>query len=262
MTPTAEILGSKITKHIYTEAIKRLDGRALACANNAIRFLVKADQLADVAETVSYFCVTHATEEAVACVVAAAKDFNYKNEASKINPRDHFHKATVAQFAQMASGLAEDVCLEIALHQEKTDRLLFKARPDGAVSPIYGILSLPLFSFNPDASDPDGSAAFERFSSLFSDEEKMVRHIKARANYRNDALYAKDGGTPAMTKEALFIQLHEHTLITIGLIWAALDMSYHDEKEPFVLQILSAITRVCDRFKNKKLCSCCDGVIK
>ena len=113
MTPTAELLDHEITRQVYADAAKRLTGRALSCAINAVRFLEKADRIADVDETVSYFCATHATEEAVACVIAAAKDFGYKAEAKRLSPRDHLVKATVAQFAQMAVALSKGIKLKL-----------------------------------------------------------------------------------------------------------------------------------------------------
>jgi hypothetical protein len=260
MTPTAEILGHRITKFIHAEAGERLTGRAHAAANNAVRFLVKADSIADIAETVSYFCATHATEEAAACVIAAAKQYGYREEASKINPRDHLHKATVAAFAHMAQRVAQDARLAFSMH-EPTKCLVLRAYPNAPEEPVYGKLSMPVFSFNADANNPDGTAAFERFVGLFSDEEAMVEHIKARANFRNEALYAQDKGVPTMTRRNLYVQLREHTRITMGLIWAAVDISYHDRREPFILQLLTAISSTCERVKKEKLCDRCGAAI-
>lgn len=242
-TPVSDILGSHITKRIHAEAGKRLTGRSLSCANNAFRFLIHSDKTAEISETVSYFCVTHAVEESVACVIAAAKENGY-HEAKQINPKDHGHKATVAQFAQVISGLAMDIQLRIAI-SEDTPRLLFRAYPSKPEKEVRGILSLSALRFNEDMDDPDGTAAFVNFTNFFGDEASMVKHIHKRANFRNDALYAQSGGVPTMDRQGLFIQLRENALLSIGLIWAAVDLSYHDKRHPEVLQLLDALVRIC-----------------
>lgn len=258
-TPASDILGSQITRKIYDEVGKRLTGRAQACANNAIRFLVHADKTAEVSETVSYFCVTHALEEAVACVISAAKKYGY-HEAKKLNPKDHGHKATLAQFAQIVAVRSTDVKLLISV-SDKEPRLLFRATAKGSEDTVQGILSLAILRFNKDMGDPDGTAAFSSFTDFFGDETSMVKHINKRANFRNDALYAQNGGAPSMTMDNLHVQLKENTLLAIGLIWAAVDMSYHEKRQPEVLQLLDAIMRVCDLLKKPQLCENCKGVV-
>lgn len=258
-TPVRDILGSQITQKIYDDAGKRLTGKAQACANNAIRFLVHAQNTAEVSETVSYFCVTHAVEEAVACFISAAKNYGY-SEANRINPKDHGHKATVAQFAQVVAGRSMDVKLQIAV-SEKTPRLLFRATPEGSEDTVQGVLSLATLRFNEDMEDPDGTAAFTSFTDFFGDEASMIKHIYQRANFRNDALYAQNGGAPKMEVDSLLVQLKENSLLAVGLIWAAIDMSYHEKRHSEVLQLLDAITRVCDLLKKPQLCKSCRGVV-
>ena len=237
--------------------ITRLTGRALSCAHNAVKFLRLADEISDISATVSYFCVSHAVEEAVACVIASAKDNNYK-EARRISPKDHLHKVTVAQFAQMIGAQAMAHEFQIACHPS-TPRLVYRAQPVGEEKPVEGILSLLIGRFSDNLDDADGAAAENVFLSMFQDEAAMINFIHERANYRNRALYALDDGVPSMARDKLDIQLRDLGRITIGLLWAAVDLSYHERREPVVLHLLNAIVRIANKVKKIRRCEDCDA---
>ncbi|ESY03992.1 hypothetical protein X748_04080 [Mesorhizobium sp. LNJC386A00] len=231
-----------------------LSGRALSCAVNARNHLVRAQKIADISTTVSYFCATHATEEAVACFVASAKANGYRSWASKMNIRDHAQKVVVASYTQVIADHAEQIELAIA-HSPAADDLLAKVR-SGDKEVVYP-LELRLFSFNEDGENPSPAAANDAFVSRFPDIRTMVEYVHKRANFRDTALYACDEGAPDLSREQLDIGLREHTFLTIGLIWSAIDVTYHKVPEPFVDQILGAISAVIDEVRPPRVCKHC-----
>ncbi len=250
------LIDHPVSDWVYRRANERLSGRALSCAVNARNHLVRAQRIADerISNTVAYFCATHATEEAVAAFIASAKEHGYRKLAGKVNIRDHAQKAVVAAYVQIIAGHAEGMKLAVA-HNPADDSVMTRAKVNG--KDTYYPLGLRLFSFNENGEDPSSEAAFEAFSSLFPSKDAMVDRVHERASFRDKALYAEDSGGPALTREQLDEGLREHTFLTLGLIWAAMDVTYHTEKEPFVAQVLGAISATIDEVRPPKVCKNC-----
>lgn len=183
----------------------------------------------------------------MAAFVSACKSTGYP-EAKAINLHDHKAKATVSASAQFISGHAHDVGLSIA-HEPKEDALVARVR-DGQTVHYYP-LSLHLFTFNEERQSDTHVQAIEGFSAIFGSPEDMRRHIVARSAFRDRALYASKSGAAAMSESALALQLQDHAFLMLGLIWAAIDVVNHKQREPFVIQILGAINEVNAGFKTK-----------
>lgn len=254
MAVVKSLLDHPVAEWIGRIALQRLSGKALACAVNARNHLVRAQKIASISTTVSYFCATHATEEAVAAFIASAKSHGYRSLAKKVNVRDHAQKAIVSAYAQMISGLVEDAGLAIA-YNPAGDDLLARVKSGGETS--YDPLGLGLFSFNENHEDLTSESAHLAFAGMFPNKEAMVMRVHARASSREKALYAQAGGAPDMSQEQLDINLREHTLLTLGLVWAAIDVTSHKKPTSFVLQTLGAISAVIDEVRPARLCKKC-----
>lgn len=250
------LIDNPVADWIYRKGNERLSGRALSCAVNARNHLVRAQRIADeeISNTVAYFCATHATEEAVAAFISSAKEHGYGTLARKVNVRDHAQKAVVSAYVQVISGQAEEMGVAVALNPS-ADELITRVKIDG--NDTYYPLSLGLFSFNEDIDDPSSEAAFEALSRWFPSKEAMVRRVHARASFRDNALYARDDGAPALSKDQLDKALHEHALLTLGLIWAAIDVTHHKNRAPFLVQVLGAVAKVIEHVRPPKTCSHC-----
>lgn len=245
-----------VSDWVYRRANERLEGRALACAVNARNHLVRAQRIADegISNTIAYFCATHATEEAVASFIASAKSYGYRKLTGKVNIHDHAQKAVVAAYVQIIAGHAEEMKLAVAHHPAK-DEVMTRVKIDGRDS--YFPLCLRLFSFNENREDTSSVVAFQAFSGWFPSLEAMVDRVHERASFRDKALYAGDEGGPALSSDQLDAGLREHTFLTLGLIWAAMDVTYHTEKEPFVVQVLGAVASVIEQVRPPKVCKHC-----
>lgn len=254
MVVVKSLIDHPVADWVSRMVYQRLSGRALACAVNARNHLVRAQKIADISHTVAFFCATHATEEAVASFIASAKASGYGPWAKKINVRDHAQKAVVSAYGQVISDHAEQIGLAIA-HNPAGDDL--RARFKSGEEVVFHPLGLRLFSFNEDGDDPSSDAAHAAFVSRFPAPETMVDYVHKRASFRDEALYAEDGGAPDMTREQLDINLREQTLLTFGLIWAAIDVTYHEEQEPFVIQVLGAISALVDEVRPPRVCKHC-----
>ncbi|MDZ4395692.1 hypothetical protein [Cypionkella sp.] len=179
----------------------------------------------------------------------SAKAHGYKDVANCVNVKDHRHKSVVVEFARMVADDAGRAKMSFTLHQEKDD--LF-ARIDRDEEPKIYHLNLGLISYNPDGEDTAPDRALDAFLSNFPDDRRMVEAINDRAEFRNRAIYAGKHGTPSMSAEAPELQLKQHTVIAIGLIWAAMDMSRHkDQRAAFVIQALGAVKRISDEAAKK-----------
>ncbi|UFM66788.1 hypothetical protein LOS78_12715 [Paracoccus sp. MA] len=241
---------------IHDQVRARLTGRALYCGINAWNFLIRAEAVKHV-PTVSYFCASHSTEEAVAAFLWSARAHGYKDLAKDISPRDHKHKAVVSEFASMIADEAGRAGISFTYHPKKDD-LFARVKIEGEFQ--YRHLNLGLISYNKDEGDTDPDAAEGAFMSTYPGDIEMVRALERKADFRNQALYAGKEGAPSMTPEALERQLRYHGVITLGLLWAASDMSRHDgERVPFVVQSLGAMNRICQRMSKKRCSSSNDG---
>jgi hypothetical protein len=133
----------------------------------------------------------------------------------------------------LISGHAQTLGLNIA--REKGDGSLDHFRPSSARPERRPSVSMSLFTYNRDSQSRDHAEAFERFAEHFPD---------AKAMYKHQAIYASDHGAPSMSEEMLQVQLRDHALLTLGLVWGAVDVLRHDRQKPFVLQVLGAINEV------------------
>jgi hypothetical protein len=250
------LIDHPVADWVYRRAHERLSGRALSCAVNARNHLVRAQRIADaeISNTIAYFCATHATEEAVATFIASAKAHGYRKLAGKVNIRDHAQKAVVAAYVQIIAGHLEDLKVAVA-HNPANDSVMTRVKIGG--KDTYFPLELRLFSFNENGQDRSSDAAVEAFSGWFQSPETMVARVHERASFRDKALYAGDTGGPSLTRQQLDDGLREHTFLTLGLIWAAMDVASHTEEEPFVVQVLGAIATVIDQVRPPKLCKHC-----
>lgn len=241
------IFDAEISNWLHRQMEAKLRGRAFTCAVNARNFLIRAQKIAEISTVVSYFCATHATEEAVACFVSACKMAGYP-EAKEINLHDHKHKAAVAAFAQFVSGHAQAIGLCIG-YEPKGDALVVRIR-DGDGFQYYP-LGVHLFTFNEDRESDAHIEAFGGFSNLFESQEAMLASVVERSAFRDRALYASDDGAPGMPAESLALQLQDHAFLTLGLIWAAIDVVRRDKREPFIVQVLGAVNQVTSGFRRK-----------
>ena len=250
------LIDHPVADWVYRRANEQLSGRALSCAVSARNHLVRAQRISDegISRTIAYFCATHATEEAVACVIASAKKHGYKSLAGKVNIRDHAQKAVVASYVQVIADHAEELGFSMALNPND-DHVLIKVKA-GEKEAIYP-LGLRLLSFNEDDHNPSSDAAHAAFLARFPNVEEMVGYVHKRAGFRDGVLYASDGGAPDLSQEHLNIGLREHTLLTLSMIWAAMDITSHKEPEPFVVQILGAISAVIDVVRPPRVCTHC-----
>lgn len=250
------LIDHPVADWVYRRANEKLSGRSLSCAVNARNHLVRAQKIADaeISNTIAYFCATHATEEAVAAFIASAKQYGYQKLARKVNIHDHAQKAVVSAYAQIISGHAEELKLAIA-YNPAADDVLARIRIGGEET-VYP-LRLRLFSFNEDGEDSSSEAAIDAFRSWFPNPAAMIARVYERASFRDKALYAGDDGGPALSRQQLNDGLREHTLLTLGLIWAATDVTSHEQPEPFVMQILGAIAAVIDQVRPPRVCKHC-----
>lgn len=244
-----QLTNSAAGRWIHDSVKARLTGRPLYCGINAWNYLIRAEVVRHV-PTVSYFCASHATEEAVAAFIWSSRAHGYKDLSNGISPRDHKHKAVVSEFASMIADEAGRAGISFAHHPEKDD-LFARVKIDGKFQ--FRHLNLGLISYNKDEGNADPDAAEGAFMSNYPGDFEMVRALERKADFRNQALYAGKKGAPSMTPEALESQLRYHGVITLGLLWAAADMARHEgHRVPFVVQSLGAMDRICQRMGKAK----------
>nr|WP_320143919.1 hypothetical protein [uncultured Cohaesibacter sp.] len=219
--------------------INDLDKRSRFRAYNAVRFLHWSLETAPISPNVSAFCALHATEEAVAAVISSAKQFGYASLASRVNLKDHGHKAIVTSYASLISNaLVRDFKMAIAVLPNKKD-LAIRLNKQGSHEP--SVLTLHLLRFNEEKGDLSPQSASDFLIGEFPNEKEMIRHLKKRQEIRNLNLYAtkKDIPTGPLQHEEM---LRNEIKLALGLIWATIDIQKNkDFPAPIVAQVLGGV---------------------
>lgn len=232
---STEILNAEISQWIINK-IEKLDERAKYSSFNSIRFLNWSTTSFNASPIVASFCAMHATEEAVAAFISAAHTQNHKTHENKINWRNHKGKALVSIFAQRISLLLAQGNLSIAIHPSQ-DVLAYRAPADDGYH--YGALHLSSFSL----SNDDGEASGIPLGDTPSLDDVATEATRI-AKLRNDLLYATETGYPTGFDNPEY-EVARNTALSIGLIWAAVDMYMHpDHNRLIVDQILSGMADV------------------
>lgn len=135
------------SRWVHRKAHDTLKGHSRAAAINAFKYIEQADVLSDKYHTLAFFCITHATEEAVVAVMMAARDNGYGEHITKFRHHVHPLKAVVTYFAQQIGDYLTGAKIAIA-HEPGQDMLVIRdSRPP---PPLYAPLSLKSFAFYPE----------------------------------------------------------------------------------------------------------------
>jgi hypothetical protein len=240
MSIVDEILSKPESQWVLAR-IDKLQGRAKYCAFNAVRFLRSADNILVHEPIAAAFCAMHATEEAVASVICSAKTNGYSGLAKSVNIRDHKQKAVVSLFAESCVAFVQDHQPAIAYHPEKDILAIRVSTSDGFQ---YNDLSLSVFGFNSNLENKSLDNITQVFVNRFLSRENLMKEIENAADLRNKILYASNTGYPSGFTDPEQA-LHRAAQLTIGLVWAAVDMVVNSGvQQPIVKQILSAIIDV------------------
>lgn len=229
--------------------IEELPNQAKFRAYNAIRSLNWASRIynANVPIPANY-CALHATEEAVAAFISSVKVAGYGDDA-KINIRDHHAKAAVSLLAQKTVSLVKHFSPAIALHT-KTDTIVMKIVSNDEIQ--YSPASMSVFTHHNDDDGEISTDYYDEFKKSFDSLDELRELLKRGHEARVEIFYADDEGMPTGFEEPETSLLRECHL-TVGLIWAAIDVTRHNgTKVPFYTQSLKTAKMLIEETKRKK----------
>lgn len=232
---SSEILNEEISLWIISK-IDSLEGRAKFSSLNAVRFMHWSNDAFNVSPIVASSTAMHATEEAVAAFIAAAQVHGHKKYANKINLHSHKLKALISIFAQRMSLLLAQGKVSIAIHP-KQDVLAYRVPTEEG----YHYDALHLSSFNIGSKDEEVNGIPLGGTPSLEDVAKEADRV---SQVRNKIMYATDNGLPTGFIHPEY-EIARNTALSIGLIWAAVDMYMHpDHNRLIVDQVLSGMTEV------------------
>lgn len=223
-------------------------------AFNAIRHANAAWKLRTLDREMSLFRAVTAEEEAASAIIMAVQQLKYPH-ATKLNHRNHVHKAAVIPFfdavtrdlARTQGAPPLQLYLDDSFNPARV-RIRFKmSHPDTGedvwvmpVGPLHFKFSISRESAAYAPVDFSGGVA-----AVVKDVNagSIIEHITERANFRNRLLYAADNGYPRITTDIIenlksFIR-NTMTLVRIyGLVrpWTV--------QQNFVAQSVTSLVRV------------------
>lgn len=246
---------SVINKIMKNTAAKWIDGRigmlpdrAKFRASSAIRSLQWANGIFDAGMPIpACFCALHATEEAVSAFISSAKEAGYE-DARGINIKNHADKATVSLLAQKISTILKPYEVAVAPRPDGKDlavRFVLKGNT------IYNDASTNLFHFI-DAEENVKPDFHDTLVGIIGDVETLRREIRDVQEARNTLFYATKTGLPTGFENPSE-SLSRECYLTLGLIWAALDINKNKGHNIiFIEQALKTANIIIDEARGKK----------
>jgi len=225
--------------------IDNLPNRAKFRAFNSLRSLQWASRIYDAGMPIpACFCALHATEEAVASFVSCAKVSGY-SAAKQINIHDHRAKSVVSLMAQKVSEMMAEFKLAVAV-DKKTDTLALRFMIEGVAH--YRNASASVFHFR-DEQENFLTDFYEELVGTFENIDALRNAVERGQIARNEIFYASSNGYPSgfVYPEA---SLKRECQISIGLIWAALDVDANKSKLiPLIQQSIQTTNLVIAQFQ-------------
>lgn len=221
-----------------------LSGRAKYCAANSFRYLRWANELLEDKPIIAAFCSSHATEEAVAAFVSAAKFNGYRDVAKEINLHNHANKAVVSVFSQILGNSLEKISIGVL---EDADVLAY--RIDDADEPLFG--ELRLSSIHTSVDDSYDAKTLHNLG-VIPELAHLPAEVKRVTAGRDKLLYATDTGIPTGFLDPATALVRDAKL-TFGMIWAAIELSRPGEPHsPLVKAILEEMANLSRQFISKR----------
>ena len=244
MQDMIDLMRSPKSQWVYRHAMSTLRGHALGAAKNTFSYIERSHFVSSKYPSLAYFCITHATEEAVVSLIQTAKQTGYESDIKKFNHTVHRHKAVVTYFAQQIGDLLTDMSFELSFSEEK-DHMLF--RESRSNPPAGGLLKLSAFKFLDDDGNIDHENPTMLLDEIKKDKAKTVEYIVELSKFRDRALYATDTHQPGISPESMKTQLLLHTKLTLGIIWAAIELHKEEAPLPSIQRVLRDINEAVKR---------------
>ena len=215
-------------------------------AGNAVKHMNKAWLLQKVDPEMSIFRAITAEEEAATSLFIALKERRYEN-ADKLKFKSHSYKQAVEPFFQAVSKFIVNVASLPNFPFQSKYSLTIDSKDDPRKLELHlpmanGIMTTPIpplhFSIN-----VNGQAyTFEKElleASTGNNKKEIIKNIRAKANLRNELLYASHDGIAETQHDITSYLLYKQKLVMLFLKIVCFIFPYK-EKSLFVQQALNS----------------------
>lgn len=237
----------------FEEFILRTPAPGKHCARNAVRHIEKAWALAEIDPEMAAFRAITAEEESATAVFHAIRRRKYIGW-EKLNPYDHVQKNALTPFFAAIAELLEQVDKELELHpqmtwdkKQKKPKLQIRFNVSKIVpgKPLFALPQPPLhFSITQNDALHDFSRQLDNIAKS-KQAASILKHLKERANKRNQLLYASTKGIPQVAALNNFLS-RQRMHVNVGLgVYLLIDP--YPEKQLFVQQGLLAFLKMLDK---------------
>lgn len=219
-------------------------------ARNALAHIEKAWIIRDIDPAMSVFRAITGVEEATTAIFHALKRKKYDN-AKCLNKKRHFHKAAMHPFLSAIATVFDSIDIKVQLHfdsKEKNPKLkvaILSPFDDGFLYP-----DPPLhYLVSKNGSIYDFSHEIENIITT-QNAESFLQYSHDLAQERNNILYAKHNGIPAIRIADKYLYRKESLIVTLLAIF--LFIAQYNEKQLFVQQALDAYVKILKLTDKKK----------
>ena len=232
---------------------------ATHCFRSALHHLAQAEAIRNVDPAMAIFRGITAEEEAASGVMRCLVERGYPG-SELLNPHDHVHKHAVFPFmevlglfiGQTFSTHFQNYNLHIKEEIGVTRLTLALKFELGGVSQLaYPIPPLNFGVRNPETDAPvDYSHQINQLVRARG-KSSIKAFLKDEANLRNQILYAGPDGYPTIASldESFLVRRRSRVLTMLNLY---LLISPYEEHQPFVIQSLSAFTKLLSQLKRRQ----------
>ena len=220
------------------------------CARSAIRHLQKAWKLLDLDPEIAIFRSITAEEESATAIFHSLRRRGYRY-SERLSPTKHIQKNAVSPFFEAIetviaqSPSPNDLQL---VHSKSENRLKvrYKSINPRTREECYAFPVPPLgFNIRKDGMMYDFREELEKIAN-FKKHSSILKHLRKRANQRNEILYATSQGVPSLAGSARkpFKAFRENTFRNL-IVFLLIDD--YPEKQRFVQQALYAFLKMLER---------------
>ncbi|MGZ9107257.1 MAG: hypothetical protein ACXW4B_00350 [Micavibrio sp.] len=255
--PEEEFSFSAPQQALETAVANLPNGRVRNCGRNAFRRIRKAWLIRSVDPEMAVFSAITAEEEAASALIFALRERHYLG-AEQLNPRSHPHKAGLIHMVHAVGRLVDGLGLQGLTARINTEHPRIDVHIDleqfGAPPSRVATPDEPL---NWTISIQNGT---ERLPLTFGEQlqqiadersvETFVAFIRAKANRRNEVLYAAAEGIPNAEAQLPYFQSRlRDVALLVGLAIAVLQTP---TPQPMAQQVLDAYLDVLAQLRRRR----------
>lgn len=244
-----ELVLTELERYL-AKAITKTPAPGKQCARSAIRHIQKAWKLLSLDPEMAVFRSITAEEESASAIFHSLRRRGYKHSAS-LNPTAHLQKNALSPFFNAIETVLAQAPTpkDLQLVHSKSEnrlRVRYKSVNPKTGEECYAFPVPPLgFNIRRDGMIYEFKEELEHIANI-KKHSSILKHLKKRANQRNQILYAASHGVPSFAGSVeKYFEAFRQNMFRNLIVFLLIDD--YPEKQHFVQQALNAFLKMLEK---------------